>query len=578
MEFLKKHLKILSISFIIFIISALYITYPLIFNLGNLITGYGDQYLHVYVMNWVIHSLFTNPLNIFDGSIYYPFLNPIAYSDIFITSSILGIIPLFLIGEPVAIVNFTLISSVFMVGFFTFLLSFYLTKNFWASAVSGLLLIFSPVFLDKKTHIQILSIQWIPLSILFFIIFTKNFKTRYLFLSLLFFLLQFYNSFLPAYFLIFFYVICLLFIWIKDRKSLKRIFTKNNLLIIVLLLLLIIPIIKPYLDVDKQYHAVRDIRDSIHFALQPEDLIYPNEHTILEPILLEISNLQKYSKTDEIKTGYLGLIFSILSVFTFFYCLKRFRKINILQKSFFITGLLGLVLSFGPALHFARQTIHSPFPIILPYALFYYIIPGFNGFRNSARWEILFIFCMAVLISLILPLVLKNFKKSWIIYLVLILGIVVEYNFPMKFYKVLSINQFPKVYEWMNTTPNDSVFIIMPIYNWNSPNSSLELERQYFYTKSFRKTVNGYSGFSPIAWQENVLYLFNNFPNTESINKIRAMGVDFIVVNKQEYDSLYKNKYYLLGDGNYVISGLNKTPKLTIKEKFGDTFVYGFVD
>ena len=185
---------------------------------------------------------------------------------------------------------------------------------------------------------------------------------------------------------------------------------------------------------------------------------------------------------------------------------------------------------------------------------------------------------MAILISLILQKLLKNFKKAWIIYLILILGIVAEFNFPMKFYKVLSISQFPKVYDWMNTTPKDSVFILMPIYNWNSPNSSIELERQYFYTKSFRKTVNGYSGFSPVAWQKDVLDLFNNFPEMESINKIKAIGVDFIVVNKNEYDSLYKNKYYLLGDGDFVISALNKIPELTIKEKFGDTFVYGFVD
>ncbi len=577
MLFKDKFIKYF-LAFLIFLISAVYITYPLIFNLGKFITGFGDQYLEAYVMNWVVHSLFTNPLGIFEGSIYYPYLNPIAYSETFITSSVLGIIPLVLFKEPIAIVNFTLLSSIFMVGFFTFVLAFYLTKNFWASLISGLLLIFSPVLLDKKTHIQILSIQWIPISILFFIYFTKTFKSRYLFLSLLFFLLQIYNSFLPAYFLIFFYSIYLFFLWLRDRKTIKKIFTRNNILIVLFSILLVIPIIKPYLDVNREYNAKRDIRDAIHFALQPEDLIYPNEHTIFQPLLMSISNTQKYTRTDEIKTGYIGLVFSVLSLFVIFYCIKRFRKGNILQKSFLTTGLLGLILSFGPALHFARQTIHSPFPVILPYALFYYIIPGFSGFRNSARWEILFIFCLAVLIALILPIILKNFRKAFLIYLVLILGIVAEYNFPMKFYKVLSISEFPKVYEWIDATPKNSVFIFMPIFNWNSPNSAIELEREYFYTKSFRKTVNGYSGFSPQQWQKDVLYLFNNFPRAESINKIKAMEVDFIVVNKDQYDSLYKNKYYLLGDGNYVLSNLNKNEGLVLKEKFGDTFVYGFVD
>ena len=576
MNFIKNNFKILAISFLVFLISALYITYPLIFNLGSLITGYGDQYLHVYVMNWVVHALFTNPFSLFAGSIYYPFINPIAYSDIFITSSILGIIPLFLIQEPVSIVNFTFISSIFMVGFFTFILSFYLTKNFWASLVSGLLIIFSPVFLDKKTHIQILSIQWVPLSILFFIIFTNNFKSRYLFLSLFFFLLQFYNSFLPGYFILFFYVIYFLFIWIKDRRVTKKVFTKNNLLITILFILLMFPIIKPYLDVDNKYHAARDIRDSIHFALQPEDLIYPNEHTVLEKVLLEISNLQKYQRTDEIKAGYIGLMFSLLAIVVIVFSFKKIRKIKLLEKSFLTTGLLGLILSFGPALHFARETIHNPFPIILPYALFYYIIPGFNGFRNSARWEILFIFCIAILISLVLPLILKNIKKAWIIYLILILGIIIEYNFPMKFYKVLSINNFPKTYDWMNTISKDSVFALMPIYNWNSPNSQIELERQYFYTKNFRKVINGYSGFSPYNWQKEVLFLFNNFPNKKSLEKLKQMRVNFIIVNKDEYDSLFKSKFYKLGNGDFVISNLNKSSEVFLKEQFGSTFIYGF--
>ncbi|MEK7551602.1 MAG: hypothetical protein AAB532_03300 [Patescibacteria group bacterium] len=576
MKFVKNNFKPLIISFVIFLISAIYITFPLIFNLGSLITGYGDQYLHVYVMNWIVNIIFTNPLSLFDGTIYYPFINPIAYSDIFITSSVLGIIPLLLIQEPVSIVNFTLISSIFMVGFFTFILSFYLTKNFWASLVSGLLIIFSPLFLDKKTHIQILSIQWVPLAILFFIIFVNNLKSRYLFLSLLFFLFQFYNSFLPGYFISFFYAIYLIFSFFKDKKLFKNIVSKNNLLILVFFIILIIPIIKPYIDVDNKYYAKRDIRDSIHFALQPEDLIYPNEHTVLEPILLEISNWQKYLRTDEIKSGYMGLMFSVLGVFVIFYSIKKFRILNIVDRSFFITGILGLILSFGPALHFARQTIHSPFPIILPYALFYYIIPGFNGFRNSARWEILFMFCMAILISLTLSLILKNFKKAWIIYIILIFGIVAEYNFPMKFYKVLSINNFPKVYQWMNTTSKDSVFVLMPIYNWNSPNSYIELERQYFYTKNFRKVINGYSGFSPLEWQENVLFFFNDFPNTKSLEKLKNIGVDYVIVNIDEYNNLYKNKYYRLGDGNFVISSLNKSSIIFFKEKIGQTYIYSF--
>lgn len=578
MSFLRNNLSYLIFGCLLFLFSAIYITFPLIFHLGDYITGYGDQYLHAYIMNWVIHSLFTNPLNIFHGSIYYPYLNPIAYSDLFITSSIIAIIPLWIIGQPITVVNFTFLSSIFMVGFFTFLLSFYLTKNFWASIISGLLIIFSPAFLDKKTHIQILSIQWIPLSILSFIVFVKSLKSKYLFISLVFFLLQFYNSFLPGYFLVFFYFLYIFFAWINNKTILKKLFTKNNLIIILLTICTIIPIVKPYYDVYKQYNAQRDIRDSIHFALQPEDLIYPSEHTRLAPLLLKIANLEKVTRVDEIKYGYLGFVFSLLIIASLIYFVKNFKFKNTIEDSFIFTGLLGLILSFGPALHVARQTIHKPFLIILPYAVFYYIIPGFKGFRNSERWEILFIFCLAIFISIFLTKALKNKKSKTqiIIYTILIFAIIAEYNFPMKFYSVVQKKDFPKVYQWQKTTAKNSVFITMPIYNWNSPNSSIELEREYFYTGNFRSTVNGYSGFSPIQWQNNVTYLFNNFPNNESINIIKKLGVNYIIVNKNEYDYLFKNKYYLFGNGDKVISTLNKYSMLKLIKVFDNSYVYSF--
>lgn len=563
-------------AFIIFFVAAIYITYSLIFNLGNRAVDLGDSYLVAWIMSWTSHALFTNPLNLFNAPIYFPYVNSLSYSDPFITSSILAIIPLILIGQPIAAVNFTLISSLFMVGFFTFLLSFYLTKNFLASILSGLILIFSPAFLDKQVHLQILSIQWIPISILFFLKFTKEYKSRYLMLSLIFFLFQFYNSFLPGYFLFFFYIIYLILFYFYKKNKFKKLFTKQNLFILLLAFIAIIPLVKPYYEVYQKYSGARDIKDSIHFALQPEDLIYPNQQTRLQPLLLEISNLKKYARYDEIKYGYIGLIFSIFSILTIIYFLKKIKRKDLVFNSFITTGILGLILSFGPALHFNRQTIHWPFPIILPYALFYYIIPGFKGFRNSERWEILFLFCMSVAIAIFLTQILKSNKKRILIYCVLIFAVVVEFNFPQKFYPVAQTKNFPPVYKWLNSTPQNSSYIMMPIYNWNSPNSAIELQREYYSTLDFRKSVNGYSGFSPAKWQSNVLYLFSNFPNSSSISKIKQMKVSFIIVNKDEFDNLYKNKLYFFGNGSKVIETLNINSKLKLIKQIGNTFVYNF--
>jgi len=135
---LEKDNIILGLTaFFIFFLLVIYITYPLIFNMGSMATGLGDELVIAWIQNWVIHSLSANPFALFEANLYFPYHNTLAYSDLFLTSSILSIIPLKLIGEPIAVVNFTLISSLVLLGFSVYLLSFYLTKNFLASLLSS---------------------------------------------------------------------------------------------------------------------------------------------------------------------------------------------------------------------------------------------------------------------------------------------------------------------------------------------------------------------------------------------------------------------------------------------------------
>lgn len=567
----KKHFLAGIIAFFIFFFSAIFITYPLIFHLGDRATGLGDELVIAWIQNWVIHALTTSPLSLFDANIYYPYQNTLAFSDLFLTSSLLSFIPLRLIGEPIAAVNFNLIFSLISLGFFIYLLSFYITKDFLASILSGLLVIFSPAILDKKVHLQILSIQWMALSILFFLMFIKSSKTRYLVLSALFFVLQSYNSFLPGYFLVFFFITALVLLAFYKRKVLYSLLKLKNVSVIIVTIALLIPIIIPYYKVSLKYDAVRDIRDSIHFALQPEDLLVTNEHSRLQSVLNTTNNFKQYPTNAEIKPGYLGFVLTLLTVICFIYFVKYIKKKDFVFNSFFVTSLIGLILSFGPALHLNRVTIHNPFPIILPYALFYYVLPGFKGFRNSSRWEVLFIICIAIVIGIILSkfLIKYRVRTRYLIYVALFLGVVLEFNFPMKFVFVPQKKDFPKEHSWLASMPQDSKSIIMPIYNWNMPYSSEEIKREYYSTIHFRKTVNGYSGFSPSKWQEQAYYLMENFPKQEAIGRIKKLKVDHIIIKKDEYNRLGL-------DGNVIIETIKNDKSLLLIKQFKDTYIFSF--
>jgi hypothetical protein len=571
-----KHLFIL----VLFILLSTFITYPLIFNLGSLVTGKGDELVLAWIHNWVIHSLLNgNFLNIFNANTYYPATQSLAFSDAFFTSSLLALIPVKLINQPIVAVNFTLITSIALLGFSVYILVWYLIKETLASLLSGMLVIFSPAVLDKTVHLQILSIFYVSFALLFFIHFLKTKKSFYLFFSLLFFLLQTYNSFLPGYFILFSMIVISFFSWIDNRKKIKELINKKNIFMIILFSLMILPIALPYFNISDEYNYKRDIRDSIHFALQPEDFLFTNSFSKMNGLLISLP-INKVSQNNEFKPGYLGFIFSILGIVSLIYVIKNIKKQDIYVKSFLTIAIIGLVLSFGPLLHLGRHTIHAPFPVPLPYGLLYYLLPGFAGFRNSARWEMLFILALSVLVGYMLHKLIKaKGTKRVVIYFFLIFGVIIEYNYPMKFYSITSKDNFPQEYFWLTQTPENSKIIEFPIFNWNDqPYVNNEIMRQYFGTTHFRKTVNGYSGFSPPPWQRLVNNYLSNFPSNETIDGINKLGINYIIVHVNEYNQLNKDKYTMnnkhIENGNQIIKGIEKYKELKFIIRFEDTYVY----
>ncbi len=572
-----------SLVFIFYSLAVFFITYPLLFNLDTLITGFGDELLIAWIHNWVAHSLFTDPLNIFNANIYYPFKNSLAYSDFFLVTSILSYIPYLIFKEPIVFVNFTIISSLILLGFSIYCLSYYLVKNRIASFFSGLLVIFSPAVLDKFVHIQILSIAFVPFAILFFLKFLETKKRHFLTLSMICFVLQTVNSFMPGYFIAFSFLIILIFFGIQNRKKAKKLLIKRNVIIMLLSILVILPIAIPYFSVSKEFNYVRDIRDTIHLALQPEDYFNTNHYSRLDPILSSIQVKTPYNST-EFKPGFIGFVFTTLAIFSIIIFFKKYKKKNWQLNSILWISLFGFIMSLGPFLHLFRQTIHNPFPIPLPYVLFYYIIPGFQGIRNSSRWEMLFIITIAVIVAFVLHQLLNkvSFKKQAIIYSFLIIGVISEFNFPLHYEQVPQKSTFPQVYSWLNTTPKDSVLIEMPIYTWDmQPYVFDENYREYYSTVHFRKMVNGASGFSPEPWQNLVKDLLFNFPSDNTIQKLSTLGVDYIIVHKKEYDTLYFNKFTYEGktvrDGGAIIAELNKNKSLKFVTKIQNDYIFQIV-
>lgn len=569
---------------LVFFLLGIFITFPLIFNLSSVATGYGDELLIAWNHNWNIYNYTSNILNIFNifnANIYFPYSNSLAYSDTYFTTSIIALIPVMILGSPIVANNVLFILSLTLIGFFTYSISYLLTKNNLTSFLAGVLIIFSPAYLSELAHIQIMSIFFVTLAILLFIKYLKTNKQMYFNLFLIVFILQIYNSFLPGFFILFSVFILSFYYVLEDKQRIKHLLTKKNIILFLLLITLILPVIIPYYKVSNEFNYVRDIRETIHFAIQPEDFLVTNSLSRLEPLLSQLEFTKDIQGNGEVKHAFIGLTFSILIIVSFLFIIKNWKKQDFIVKGIFSSSLFGLLMSLGPFMHFQRLTIHDPFPIPLPYLIFYYIVPGFKGIRNSGRWEMLFILLAAPIIAVFLSKVLKNvdLKVKSVLILSLALVAILEFNFPIDYHPVPQKKDFPKVYSYLSTTPKSTVIIEMPVYNYNVfPYSNQELWREYYSTAHFRRTVNGASGFSPPPWQETVNYLLAFFPSEESIDKLKKMGVNKIIVHKSEYDVLYKNKYKILGKntkrGEEIIKTLLSRNDLYLEKQFGDDYVF----
>ncbi|MDP3940702.1 MAG: hypothetical protein Q8Q49_00170 [bacterium] len=543
-------------------------------------TNTQDELLISWVQVSVARNFFHSPLELFNGNIFYPYTNTIAFSDLHLASAILSYVPFLISGQPITTQNVTLIFSLILLGFSSFLLTFSLSKNFLAGILTGFLVQFAPATLDKNVHLQILAIGWVLLSVYFYLKWLKK-RRFYLFLiALFFFVLQASNSFLPGYFIIASFAILTLVFFIRAGKKQKPIFEKKHIAAICLSLGVVLVFALPYYRVSKEFAYIRDIREAVHLSLQPEDLYYPNNLTRLQPILAFFSNTSAYPQNAEVKVGYVGFVFSVLIIVALVYCIKRWRRLPPELLSFILIACVGLVLSFGPVLHFGRRTVHVPFPIPLPYSLLYYILPGFPGIRAVYRWEMLFILSMAVCSGVVVSQLTDKLTavKRFALFFVLLTLVIIEYN-PMRFVKVVQVSEFPEVYQFLSNQAPKEVIVEMPIYNWNmAPYATIELTRVYYSAIHKKKMINGASGFSPPPWQQLVGNLHETFPSEDTLSLLKTKGVTLIIVHVSEYDRLHEDGFKVgagvLLDGKDVVSILDGKKSVKMVKRFGSDYVY----
>ncbi|HWP46770.1 MAG TPA: discoidin domain-containing protein [Candidatus Limnocylindrales bacterium] len=570
----SSHLTVL----LIFTLFTLGLTYPLVFHLNSSVFAvYGDPLLTTWILAWDVHKLFTDPQNLFQANIFYPYKNVLAYSENLLASSLFAAPILLLSQNPILAHNGVFLLSFILSGFGTYLLVRHLTHNPYAGLFSGIIFAFGPYKFSHLGHLQLLTTQWIPFCFLFLHRLLETHRWRDLFLFWLFFILQALSSSYYALFLSLSLGIWLVAYGLISRRNfLSSLWSKLGGFVI-LSVLVLYPVSRPYFKVQEEMGFTRTLEEVKVFSADLKNYLgVPHFNKLYGKVLV------RFAKTEAMLfPGTLALLFAGLGILFAVRPLKwrtLFPERGLFLKNVPVIGAYGFmvilagILSLGPQLHLFGITLEGP------YGILYHHVPGFKGLRVPSRWGMMVSFGLSVLAGYgVLPLLrntgnskqnkryLSFLRTPFLVCALLSALLVVEYDStPLSLHKVPVGEQIPEVYQWLAKQEGDFPIFELPLQS-NLQDYWREAPYVYFSTYHWKKLINGYSGFSP-PLAILIHQVMETFPDETSIQILQRLGTRYLIIHSETYPPWYVRK--LLQDLECF------DDQLILREKFGEAYLY----
>jgi hypothetical protein len=196
-----------------------------------------------------------------------------------------------------------------------------------------------------------------------------------------------------------------------------------------------------------------------------------------------------------------------------------------------VLGITGLVLSLGPFLHVAGHRLWIP----LPYALCYFLVPGFSSMRAPARFAVLVALSVAVLAGSGLDALRRRHPRLGPVLLVVtLLGAgALAWSPTIPFVAYADRASMPPVYGWLAAQPDS-----LPVLELPCPlgvGGPRDLRRQMYVLYHGKPRLDGESGFISSryeAFREDM----QAFPAREAIRRAYEMGARRLIVHYGDYE------------------------------------------
>jgi hypothetical protein len=525
----RSGLIISGLALLFFGLLAVVITYPIARYPADfaVLSRYSDSLLQAWTLAWDVQALL-NGWSLWKANIFYPYPNSLAFSEHLLPSAYLLMPVTLLARTPLTALNIGILLSTVLSGWGTYLLVTWLTGNRWAGIVAGVFFAISPFRMGHLVHFNLLSTHWLPFMFLAAARLIKLNNKRDLLLLIIFTNLQFFSVINYAPMLALSLGVWLGFLLLYYRLLLTRVLLGRLAIFGGVTLALNWPVLHLYRQMSDHMGVVRTLGDARALSASIENYLRPMANSLLYARWMGLPTL--------LETAFPGLVVVVLAgVGLVLLVLRRDRFLTGVALAMAVIGGIGLILSFGPN----DEAFGAAYaPVVgrwLPYPYLYDLVPLFKGFRVPMRFALLVTYALAVLAGLGFALVSQRLAGQWqpLLGVAVVLLIVVEHTpapLPGQ-----SVPFEAPVYRWLAARPDAKPVLELPFY-LHTPQSNLELARVYQSAWHWHPLVNGGSGFKP-QWMVELARLYDTFPNWQAFDVARQLGVEYIVLHRNEYSA-----------------------------------------
>ncbi len=543
----------------------LIMTNPLALHLADAVEDKQDALLNTWIIAWVGHALTTDPLHLFDANIFYPYRNTLAFSEVLLPQGLLAL-PIHLAsGDTILGYNLVLLFSFLLAAYAMYLLVFDLTRQRIAGIVAGVVFAFNPYNLGNLAQVQLLSFGWMPLGLLALRRVTSNAQgaTRNAILFGLFFSLQtlasIYYGFLAGVAVVLYIAWSIVTNHVLHIKYFVSLLTRLSISAVVIAVL-VVPLLVPYLQVQRELGFERNIEESEQFSaslklfteVSARNVVYGPFLSPRPPIVAG-----GYPQ-DNLFPGLVPVLLGIAGVIA-----SKSR-----ERWFYICLLvIAFVLALGPRL-FLTPTIGTS--IALPYRWLYDTIPLVHALRAPVRFDALVMLALAALAGMGVGAVGRGQEaagsrrkaEALLLPFAFCVLICLEYfAFPAANTVPVPVGYaVPDYVRWLAQQPKATI-LELPMTG-SDCGCSLDLTFQYFSSYHWHSTPDGYSGFNPKP-RGGIAYEMQFLPSERSVSLLQALDVEYIILHSTRYQDW---------DARRV--EIDRAADLRFVQQFGKDYIY----